>query len=94
MGNRPKSYGNHVSLSEDLKEYVAHITLSSVSSSYTEHIAEHGHECEGVNWPAVLPSEIVLAGRVLMKYFKQQRHFGAVSGLVESLVLTITIFVW
>lgn len=87
MGNHPKSYGNHVSLSDDLEEYVAHITLSSVSSSYTEHIAEHGHECEGVNWPAVLPSEIVLAGRVLMKYFKQQRHFGAVSGRVESLEL-------
>lgn len=87
MGNCPKSYGKHVRLSDELEKYVSHVTSPTISSSYTGDIAEHEHECGGSNWPAVLPSELVLAGRVLMKYYQQQRHFDAVSGRVEYLVL-------
>ena len=28
---------------------------------------EHQHECGGSNWPAVLPSDVVLAGRLMVK---------------------------
>lgn len=85
----PRSYVDYVSLSDDLREHVAHVTKSSVYSSYSEDISEHEHECGGVNWSAVLPSELVLAGRILMKYFKKKGHFGAAFDGVKCLVITI-----
>ncbi|CAH1445465.1 unnamed protein product [Lactuca virosa] len=56
----------------DLEKYVESVTKSNVNINQTD---EHKHEC-GANWSAALPSEIVLAGRVIVKYIKQQGHFG------------------
>lgn len=61
-------------LSDELKDYVRQVTSVGIFSSNNEHSAEHRHECQGVNWPAVLPSDIVLAGRVIMRYMQQQGH--------------------
>ncbi|XP_017253346.1 uncharacterized protein LOC108223538 isoform X2 [Daucus carota subsp. sativus] len=86
-GSVSKSRHNHISLSGDLEKYIADITLSDFCTEQTEHNSEHRHECRGVNWPLVLPSEIVLAGRILMKLVKQARHIGGSSSVVENLDL-------
>lgn len=41
-------------------------------SNPIECFPEHKHECLGVNWPAILPSDIVLAGRILVKSTSQR----------------------
>ncbi|KAF5188619.1 Kinesin-like protein kin-12e [Thalictrum thalictroides] len=51
-------------------------------------IPEHRHECEGVNWPRVLPSEIILAGRVLVKSMEQRKHHSETTKPIEALELT------
>lgn len=48
-------------------------------------VTEHQHECQGVHWPAVLPSEIVLAGRVLAKFLSKSSS-GDITIFVEKLV--------
>ncbi|KAL8149350.1 uncharacterized protein LOC141708702 isoform X2 [Apium graveolens] len=83
-GSASKSRHNHISLSDDLEKYIADITSSAFC---TEQNSEHRHECGGVNWPVVLPSEILLAGRILMKLVKQQIHSGGSSCLVKNLDL-------
>ncbi|TQD98591.1 hypothetical protein C1H46_015839 [Malus baccata] len=60
-------------LSANLEKYIVDTTLNVESETDTEHIPEHKHECKGVHWPAVLPSEIVLAGRVLVKSVIKRR---------------------
>ncbi|XP_031502335.1 uncharacterized protein LOC116265681 isoform X2 [Nymphaea colorata] len=57
-------------LSGDLIQYISDINLFLVSDGAAtemslEQFPEHRHECLGVNWPAVLPVEIVLAGRIV-----------------------------
>ncbi|KAF2296955.1 hypothetical protein GH714_013546 [Hevea brasiliensis] len=60
-------------LPNNLKEYIAEVTSCSDSDPYVECFPEHKHECLGVHWPAVLPSEIVLAGRILANlYLKEE----------------------
>lgn len=59
--------------SDDLRKYISDVVSVEFSSSCSTNFAEHGHECGGLHWPLVLPSEVVLAGRVLMKYIEQQR---------------------
>lgn len=78
-----KSRHNHISLSDDLEKYIADITSSDFC---TEQNSEHRHECGGVNWPVVLPSEIILAGRILMKLVKHPIHSGGSSCSVKNLV--------
>ncbi|CAK9145871.1 unnamed protein product [Ilex paraguariensis] len=87
LRNDLKSYGVHANLSGDLEKYIADIILAGVSVLGTECLPEHRHECQGVNWPAVLPSDIVLAGRVLVKSVEHQRHFSATSCFSGSLDL-------
>ncbi|XP_034912260.1 uncharacterized protein [Populus alba] len=41
-------------------------------SNPIECFPEHKHECLGVNWPVILPSDIVLAGRILVKSTSQR----------------------
>ncbi|EYU20145.1 hypothetical protein MIMGU_mgv1a002206mg [Erythranthe guttata] len=53
-------------LSDDLEQYAKNVTSPDISSSSIEHAAEHKHECQGMHWPAVLPSDVVLAGRILI----------------------------
>ncbi|XP_027339263.1 SET and MYND domain-containing protein 4 isoform X2 [Abrus precatorius] len=55
-------------LSSDLGEYAAEVIQCSVSELEIKDITEHKHECQGVHWPMVLPSEIVLAGRILARF--------------------------
>ncbi|KAK9741887.1 hypothetical protein RND81_03G135700 [Saponaria officinalis] len=53
-------------LSDELQRRFSEVTLESHSNSEVE-LTEHRHECVGVNWPTVLPSEVVLAGRIFVK---------------------------
>ncbi|KAI3751624.1 hypothetical protein L2E82_22715 [Cichorium intybus] len=61
-------------LESDMKGYYIGIYLEKyVESVIKESViikqnGEHKHEC-GVNWPAALPSETVLAGRVIVKIY-------------------------
>lgn len=61
----PNNQSIHEYLSDDLQKYIVETTLNA-DSERDNQISEHKHECKGVHWPAVLPSEIVLAGRVLV----------------------------
>ncbi|PIN26923.1 Histone-lysine N-methyltransferase [Handroanthus impetiginosus] len=65
-------YGFLPDLSDDLEKYVRNVTSPGFSSSNIGHAAEHRHECQGMHWPAVLPSDVVLAGRILVKHIEQQ----------------------
>lgn len=60
--------------SDDLEKYISDIISVKLSSSCSKNFTEHSHECQGAHWPLVLPPEIVLAGRVLVKHIEQQRH--------------------
>eukprot|EP01018_Ginkgo_biloba_P033794 Gb_38860 [translate_table: standard] len=37
---------------------------------------EHKHECGGMSWAAVLPTEVVLAGRIFIKSIEKKTSFG------------------
>lgn len=63
-------------LADDLKNYISDVIFVEFSRPHVKKFTEHGHECQGVHWPAVLPSDVVLAGRVLAKYIEQQRNSG------------------
>ncbi|KAK7410797.1 hypothetical protein VNO78_01894 [Psophocarpus tetragonolobus] len=52
----------------DLGEYAAEVIQYNNSEYEIEDIIEHKHECQGVHWPVVLPSDIVLAGRILARF--------------------------
>ncbi|KAL0304001.1 UNVERIFIED_CONTAM: hypothetical protein Sradi_6268200 [Sesamum radiatum] len=58
-------------LSDVLEQYIRTVTSPGILSSNVEH-AEHRHECLGMHWPAVLPSDVILAGRILVKHIQQQ----------------------
>ncbi|KAK9282913.1 hypothetical protein L1049_011138 [Liquidambar formosana] len=88
LRNYPKNYGIHEILPGDIEHYIVQIFSVNDSDSDVECIAEHRHECQGVHWPAVLPSEIVLAGRVLMKLIEQRRHSTDIYNLLETLELS------
>lgn len=79
-------------LSDDLRKYVQEITLPCFANLRTEDVPEHKHECDGVHWPAILPSEIVLAGRIVAKFVAQRGAFTDASNLVDMLVLLMTIY--
>ncbi|PRQ59689.1 putative chromatin remodeling SET family [Rosa chinensis] len=61
----PNNQSIHKYLPDNLQKYIVEATLIA-DSERDDQISEHKHECKGVPWPAVLPSEIVLAGRVLV----------------------------
>ncbi|CAI9091934.1 OLC1v1027055C1 [Oldenlandia corymbosa var. corymbosa] len=63
-------------LPEDLNNYISNVISVQISRPQVKKFIEHVHECQGVHWPAVLPSDVVLAGRVLAKCIEQQRHSG------------------
>ncbi|KAJ0970256.1 hypothetical protein J5N97_023133 [Dioscorea zingiberensis] len=46
-------------------------------------IAEHKHECGGSPWSVVLPTDVVLAGRILAKLMEKRRLSGETSKPVE-----------
>ncbi|TVU32070.1 hypothetical protein EJB05_23788, partial [Eragrostis curvula] len=49
--------------------------------SISGQIAEHRHECGGVHWAAVLPSDIILAGRVMSRYIEKRTMAGKGSAM-------------
>ncbi|KAJ4832492.1 hypothetical protein Tsubulata_000040 [Turnera subulata] len=74
-------------LSLNLEEYIAEVTVCHGSGADAECFLEHKHECRGVNWPAVLPPDVVLTGRVLVKSISQKRDSADLS-LLSSLKLS------
>ncbi|KAJ0970216.1 hypothetical protein J5N97_023093 [Dioscorea zingiberensis] len=63
------------------------ISLSNVKSDLQDinyqSIAEHKHECGGSPWSVVLPTDVVLAGRILAKLIEKRRLSGETSKPVE-----------
>jgi len=62
---------------------------SSCKSPSSILFAEHRHECGGAHWAAVLPADIVLAGRMMAQDIEKRMLYGknvAISGpnLVNS----------
>uniref|UniRef100_A0ACD5U611 Uncharacterized protein n=1 Tax=Avena sativa TaxID=4498 RepID=A0ACD5U611_AVESA len=47
----------------------------------SKQIAEHRHECGGAHWAAVLPADIVLAGRVMAQYIDRKMLTGKSSAI-------------
>lgn len=81
----PEDNSTLKNLPSDLGEYAAKIIQYNDYEQEIEDVTEHKHECEGVNWPAVLPSEIVLAGRILARYFSKSSSED-ITDFVEKLV--------
>lgn len=93
-----KNYGCE-NLSRRLEKYVEEISLGSGCEVDTDHMYEHIHECQGVNWPAILPPEIVLAGRVLIKSVMKRGcsdvvNTGEMLVYLETEFYGINILVW
>ncbi|CAF2098822.1 unnamed protein product [Brassica napus] len=75
-------------LPDDIVEHIKGVTSAVRYYSETECVQEHQHECRGANWPAVLPSDAVLAGRVIMKLINQGETPTDLSNLQEKLDLS------
>ncbi|XP_052732052.1 uncharacterized protein LOC108331645 isoform X3 [Vigna angularis] len=71
----------------DLGEYASEVIQSNDSEQEIEDITEHKHECRGVHWPVVLPSEIVLAGRILARFLLNSTS-DSIINFVERLELS------
>ncbi|MCD7453859.1 hypothetical protein HAX54_022355 [Datura stramonium] len=83
-----KSFSGLEGLADDLKNYMSNVVLAGASTLDTEHIAEHRHECQGFHWPLILPSEVVLAGRIIVKAIEQKGRASADSDLIGFLDLS------
>ncbi|XP_009607277.1 uncharacterized protein LOC107774132 [Nicotiana tabacum] len=82
-----RSFKGLEGLPNDLQNYISDV-LAGNSTLETGHIAEHRHECLGFHWPLILPSEVVLAGRILVKVIEQKKHASVVSKLIGILDLS------
>ncbi|OQU91535.1 uncharacterized protein LOC8065191 isoform X2 [Sorghum bicolor] len=59
------------------------ITSTSCKSPRSKQFAEHKHECGGAHWAAVLPTDVVLAGRIMARSIEKMMLSGkrfAISG--------------
>lgn len=91
-GKCPSNIYINANHSNNLEECVTEITAGGdVVDQKLECIPEHKHECQGVNWPTVLPTDIVLAGRVVMKSMAQKGHFKEIPNIWETLVYPFSI---
>lgn len=72
-------------LPNNLAEYAAEVIQYNDCEQKIGNVTEHKHECQGVHWPAVLPSDIVLAGRLLAKFLSKNSS-GDITSFVEKLV--------
>uniref|UniRef100_A0A1J3HA30 SET and MYND domain-containing protein 4 n=2 Tax=Noccaea caerulescens TaxID=107243 RepID=A0A1J3HA30_NOCCA len=75
-------------LPDDVVEHIKGVTSAGKYYSESECVQEHQHECRGANWPAVLPSDAVLAGRVIMKLINQGKTAMDLYNLQETLELS------
>ncbi|KQJ97373.1 hypothetical protein BRADI_3g30360v3 [Brachypodium distachyon] len=57
------------------------LTSTRCKTSNSKQIAEHMHECGGAHWAAVLPADIVLAGRVMAQYIDKRLLTGKSSAI-------------
>ncbi|CAJ2641772.1 SET and MYND domain-containing protein [Trifolium pratense] len=71
----------------DIGKYAAEVIQYNDCEQKIDDVTEHKHECQGVHWPAVLPSEIVLAGRVVAKFLSKSSS-GDIASFVENLELS------
>nr|XP_010905092.2 uncharacterized protein LOC105032355 [Elaeis guineensis] len=83
------SFTAQKSLSPELEKHIMNASLANRVSCTTadmniKQISEHRHECGGVHWSAVLPHDVVLAGRVMSKYI-EKKSSGKISNLMETL---------
>lgn len=78
-------------LPDDIVDHIKGVTSAVRYYSETECVQEHQHECRGANWPAVLPSDAVLAGRVIMKLINQGETAMDLSNLHEKLVCPLIV---
>lgn len=62
-------------LSGELLNYFLKVTSQSHVDPGIECFTEHRHECRGVNWPVVLPTQVVLAGRLLVKLMELKESY-------------------
>ncbi|XP_033513353.1 uncharacterized protein [Nicotiana tomentosiformis] len=83
-----RSFKGLEGLPNDLQNYISDV-LAGNSTLETGHIAEHRHECLGFHWPLILPSEVVLAGRILVKVIEQKKHASVVSKLIGILLVIL-----
>ncbi|KAF1865656.1 hypothetical protein Lal_00005033 [Lupinus albus] len=83
----PEVHGILKSLPRDLGEYAAEVIQGNDSEQEIADISEHKHECQGVNWSGVLPSEIVLAGRILARFLPKSTSED-ITDFVEGLELS------
>ncbi|XP_024009173.1 SET and MYND domain-containing protein 4 [Eutrema salsugineum] len=86
--NKMDKHHNFQNLPDDIVEHITGVTSVDKYYSETESIQEHQHECRGANWSAVLPSDAVLAGRVIMKLINQGKATMDLSNLQEILELS------
>ncbi|KAF9591803.1 hypothetical protein IFM89_007358 [Coptis chinensis] len=80
-------------LSNNVDRHIQSIYFSNkcgvaVADSIEWFIPEHRHECGGIHWPAILPSEIILAGRVLVKLVEQRKQSKGTMKPIDALELT------
>ncbi|GAY61351.1 hypothetical protein CUMW_209300 [Citrus unshiu] len=86
--NCPMEHNINDSVFDNLEEYISQITLDNDFYPEDEHIFEHKHECKGVHWPVILPSDVVLAGRVVVKSVQKNGVSTDVPNLLGKLELS------
>ncbi|KAI5017384.1 hypothetical protein ZWY2020_042272 [Hordeum vulgare] len=57
------------------------LTSTGCKAANSKQIAEHRHECGGAHWAAVLPADIVLAGRLMAQYIDNRMLTGKSSAI-------------
>lgn len=83
-------YTTQKHLSADLEKHVVDTILANhskcaVTNLNFKHIPEHKHECGGAHWSAILPPDVVLAGRVMMQSVEKRKVPGEFSKPRETL---------
>lgn len=86
--NCPMKHNIIDSVFDNLEDYISQITSDNDFYLEVEHIFEHKHECKGVHWPVILPSDVVLAGRVVVKSVEKNGVSTDVSNLLGTLDLS------
>lgn len=85
------NYGFKLDLCDDLEQHMRNVTSPGISGSDVKQFAEHRHECQGMHWPAVFPSDVVLAGRILVKHIEEQ-SFGGLGHKVHRILVFLYLF--
>ncbi|KAL6906538.1 hypothetical protein ACP4OV_004139 [Aristida adscensionis] len=78
-----------ISCNQDTGNAKLRITSTSCKSPSDKLFAEHRHECGGAHWAAVLPADVVLAGRIMARNIEKRMLAGkstAVTDLTLDLV--------